>query len=390
MSLPAIQRQIIETADRPLERAIALPAAAYTDPDFYAWEVDHWLKQQWLCVGHVAQIPQVGDYRNLELLGERLVILRDEADSVRVLSRVCVHRGMDVMPPEFAHASQGNCRTLVCPYHHWSYRLDGGLKAAPEMHRHSDFALQNLGLPQVRTEVWEGFIFITFDLDLDPVETQYADLKPFLGPQAMAELDLVVSLDWDCPFNWKVLVENFMESYHHLGAHHRTFEPLMPAARTWTEVQLRNVIVGHLPIADRVLADAAAREALFPFSLSPHLAPPDLREYRVCLGVPTFLLFIGPDRVYWYQVQPQGPDRMKLTTTMLVRPESKALDHYDSAIQSAIAGLQEFHREDLEMCSAVQAGLNSSFYRPGPLSHLEMPVWQFQQYLAAQIRTFSF
>lgn len=383
--LAAIQQDILEAAHRPLTNAIATPSGAYTDPDFYNWEVANLFQKQWLCIGHLSQIPKIGDYINLDLLGERLVITRDRNNTINVLSRVCMHRGMDLMPSAYGHPSQGNQRSFVCPYHHWSYALDGTLMGAPEMHQNEGFEPQNCHLPVFRSEVWEGFIFFTFDPDLESVQTHYADLLPFVGHRNMAGMEMVANVQWDCQFNWKILVENFMEPYHHLGAHHKTFEPLMPAAGTWTEGKTQHSIACHLPLAKRLLEDSEDYQNLIEFYLSPDLKLQDRQEYAVYLGEPNFLLFVGPDRVYWYLLQPDGPDHMTLSTTLLVLPESKLADNYEQCLQDAIKSLKQFHLEDMEVCSAVQTGLQSSRYQPGPLSHLEMPIWLFQQYLAQQI-----
>ncbi|MGB7416572.1 MAG: aromatic ring-hydroxylating dioxygenase subunit alpha [Thermosynechococcaceae cyanobacterium] len=384
--LEAIQKRIVETAERPLEDAIALPAAAYTDPDFYQWEVEHVFKKQWLCVGHISQIPNVGDYLNLDLLDERLVITRDRENRINVLSRVCMHRGMDMMPSAFGHPSQGNRRSFVCPYHHWTYALDGSLMGALEMHKNTGFDPQKCRLPAFRSEVWEGFIFLTFDPDLESVQTHYSGLLPFVGHRQMADMEMVANVQWDCQFNWKILVENFMEPYHHMGAHHKTFEPLMPAAGTWTESETSNAIACHLPLAKRIVDNDEEYQKLIEFYLSPALKPEDHQEYAVYLGEPNFLLFVGPDRVYWYLLQPDGPNHMTLSTTLLVAPESKQAENYEQRLREATESLQRFHLEDMEVCTSVQAGLQTSRYQSGPLSHLEMPIWLFQQYLAQQIR----
>lgn len=384
--LEAIQRGILEAADRPLEEAIALPAAAYTDPDFYDWEVEYIFKKQWLCLGHISQIPKIGDYFNLDLFGERLVITRDRENQINVLSRVCMHRGMDLMPSAFGHPLQGNRRSFICPYHHWSYALDGSLMGAPEMEKNVGFNPQQCHLPTFRSEVWQGFIFITFDPDLESVQTHYSGLLPFLEHRQMADMEMIANIQWDCQFNWKILVENFMEPYHHMGAHHKTFEPLMPAAGTWTEAETAQSIACHLPLAKRILEDAAEYQKLIEFYLSPELKPQDQQEYAVYLGEPNFLLFIGPDRVYWYLLQPDGPHHMTLSTTLLVLPESKQAENYEQCLKDAIASLRRFHLEDMEVCTAVQAGLQTSHYQSGPLSHLEMPIWLFQRYLAKRIR----
>jgi phenylpropionate dioxygenase-like ring-hydroxylating dioxygenase large terminal subunit len=245
VQLTQLQQEILRVAARPLECAITLPAQAYTTSAFYQWEVQHIFKKQWLCVGHISQVPELGDYINIDLLNEPISIVRGKDDQVRVLSRVCAHRGMDIMPEGFGHPAQGNRRSFLCPYHHWSYSLDGHLIGAPEMHHSQEFKLDEICLSAFRSEVWQGFIFITFDLDIESVSTHYAQLLPYVERWNMTEMEMVANVKWDCQFNWKVLVENFMEPYHHLGIHYKTFEPTMPAAGTWSEPELTNSIVCH-------------------------------------------------------------------------------------------------------------------------------------------------
>jgi nitrite reductase/ring-hydroxylating ferredoxin subunit len=258
--IDAINQAILETAARPLSTARALPAAAYTDADYFAWEISEVLSREWLAVAHVSQIPKGGDYVNLTLLGERLSVVRGTDGTIRVLSRVCAHRGMDVMPPETGHAEQGNCRQFQCPYHHWVYDLDGRLKGAPFMKDHAMVAAGTLKLHTFRSEVWEGFVFVNFSADAQPLVERYAGLLPFLARWRMDELVMVIDQIWDCPFNWKVLVENFMEPYHHAGAHHRLFQPLMPAQGCWTEAEAGHYTVCHLPPATCHLPFAVCRQ----------------------------------------------------------------------------------------------------------------------------------
>ncbi len=381
-----ICQAIADTADRPLELAIALDAGAYTDPDFYQWEVDHLLKKQWLCVGHISQIPNVGDYVNFDLLNEPMVMVRNQDHAVQVLSRVCPHRAMDLMPPDFGHPTTGNRKSFLCPYHRWSFHLDGTLLGAPEMYQNPLCQAEGVNLHEFRVEIWEGFVFVTFEQSLEPVQKHYAGLLPYLDRWNMADLEVVADIEWDCQFNWKVLVENFMEGYHHMGSHHQTLEPMLPASGTWTESETPNYIVCHLPLALKLVSKIKAGESLNTFSPSPDLRETDNYEYTVYLGEPYFLLFVGPDRVYWYFMQPHGADKMTLRTMLLVRPESREIPDFAATLEREIEALKAFHLEDVEMCTAVQRGLNSTVYQPGPLSHLEMPLWLFHRYLARYLR----
>lgn len=387
--LSETQRSILNAAERTIENAIALPPSTYTDSDFYNWEVEHIFKKQWLCVGHVSQLPNPGDYFNLNLLNEPMTVVRSKDGKVRVLSRVCPHRAMDIMPEAYGHPRKGNRRSFLCPYHHWTYELDGQLIGAPEMHKREDFNRKDICLYNFRTEIWQGFIFITFDPNLETVSAHYAGLLPYLERWKIAEMEMVADLQWDCNFNWKVLVENFMEPYHHLGAHYKTFEPMMPAAGTWTEPETPNYVVCHLPLVKQIVEQAKAGKIKVDFKPPYTLKAEDYYEYAVYLGEPDFLLFVGPDRVYWYLILPEGPDKITLRTTLLVTPESKQADDYEQMLAREIEGLKRFHMEDMEVCTAVQQGLRSSTYSPGPLSYLEMPIWLFHRYLASRIRAFS-
>ena len=212
------------------------------------------------------------------------------------------------------------------------------------------------------------------------------DLRGF----GLADLQLVVATEWECPFNWKVLVENFMESYHHLGIHHKTLQPMMPARDTWTEGERRRYVRAHLPYRDSVRDDYRAFEARGDFSEAP---PPVAgldegrkSEWGLFLAPPSFLLATAPDRVIWYRLQPLGPGRLKLLTTALVPAEVTRRDNFPQLREKIARQLTEFHLEDMQVCTAVQRGLSARGWQQGRLSHLEMPVWLFHRYLAARLR----
>jgi phenylpropionate dioxygenase-like ring-hydroxylating dioxygenase large terminal subunit len=385
--LQTLHEQMIAAAARPLEQAVTFPARAYTSDEHYAFEVEHVLKRQWLSVGHVSQVPEPGDFFNLELLGEPMVVVRGKDDAVRVLSRVCPHRGMDVNPTEFGRPAKGNARFIVCPYHFWSYDLDGRCKGAPEMHKAEGFSRKDVCLSSFRSEVWNGFIFVTFSEEIEPVASLYKDMADKLAAWQLGNLEVVAELEWDCAFNWKVIVENFAECYHHLGAHLKTFEPIFPAKSCWSDPEHPSYTVAHLPLVQRLADDVrAGNSELRSFIDIPTVSPGDRVQWFVYVGHPTFLLFAAPDRVFWYRVLPDGPQRVKLLTTLLVLPEAKQMPNYEQRLASEIEMLKNFHTEDMEVCVAVQKGMNSGAYRPGRLSHLEVPIWHIQRYLARKIR----
>jgi phenylpropionate dioxygenase-like ring-hydroxylating dioxygenase large terminal subunit len=402
LSLAEIQRGICEAADRPLARATTLPAQAYTSEEVFAWELNHLLRPGWQCVAHVSQIPGPGDFLNLDLLGEPLIVVRGKDHSVRVLSRVCPHRAMDIMPEGFGYGGHtlaeardgksdcGRTRLFLCPYHAWTFELDGGLKACPEMHQAEEFSRDDFFLKPFRSEIWQGFVFVNLDGNAPPFADGLGEMAGDLAAFRLPEMKLVIAREWDCPFNWKVLVENFMESYHHLGIHHKTLQPMMPARDTWTEPERRHYVRAHLPYKDSVREAYLDFEQKGDFSSAlpplPGLNTRQKSEWGLFLIHPAFLLATAPDRVIWYRLQPLGPDRLKLLTTTLLAPGALELAQFESLQVQAAEQLATFHLEDMEVCTAVQRGLYSSGWQPGRLSHLEMPVWLFHRYLAARIR----
>lgn len=386
-----LAHSIRETAARPLAEARALPAAAYVSEAWFEQERLHLLQGAWQSVAHVSQIPSPGDYVNLELQGERISVIRGEDGVVRVLSRICAHRGMDVMPPESGHAEAGNCKHLQCPYHHWVYGLDGRLKGAPLMKTHAAVAAGDLALKAFRSEVWQGFVFVTFDESAPPVAEAFAGLMPHLERFRMHELEMVLDVSWDCPFNWKVLVENFMEPYHHLGAHHSIFQPIMPAQGCWTEPVQGDGVVCHLPLADELQRKVKAGEPqLLSFPVLPGMQPADFLEWTVFLGAPHFLLFTAPDRVYWYRIEALSAGRMRLHTTLMVDKSARSVPGFEAVLAQEEDMLRRFHLEDMEVCGAVQVGLRSQAYQPGPLAELEAPIWQFQRWIARRLEAAGF
>lgn len=402
MTLAEIQRGVCEAAELPLARARTLPAQTYTSAEFFEWEVDHVLRQEWQCVAHISQIPKPGDFLNLDLLGDPIIVVHGKDGAIRVLSRVCPHRSMDIMPEGFGYDGHapaeagaggpgcGHTRLFLCPYHAWTFELDGQLKACPEMQEAEGFQRNDFFLKPFRSEIWNGFIFANLGGNAPPLADDLGEMAADVAAFHLEAMQLVVAREWDCPFNWKVLVENFMESYHHLGIHHKTLQPTMPARDTWTERERRRYVRAHLPYRESVCGEVRAFEERGDFSenLPPlrGLNETQKTEWGLFLIHPTFLLATAPDRVIWYRLLPLGPDRLQLTTTTLVAPEVLERENFETLRERAAELLVAFHLEDMEVCAAVQRGLYSSGWQQGRLSHLEMPVWLFYRYLAARIR----
>lgn len=388
-TLADIAAGVAAAAALPLHHAMSLPKAAYTSQDFFTIEKQVCLGAGWMCVAHVSQVAEPGDFLAVDLLDEPLVVLRGEDREVRVLSRVCVHRGMDLMPEGTELPRCGKTKTLLCPYHFWSFDLKGQLVGCPSMERADDFARASTRLPQMRSAVWHGFIFVNLDGNAEPLEAQYAAFSRAIAPWRTEEMEIAIALDWECRFNWKVMIENWMESYHHLGAHNQTLNLIAPAQTTWTEPEHPHFVHCHLPfkpaLADEIAADRAAGKSRMGFSPVPGLALVDEQEWGLFLGYPCFMLLTMSDRVLWYKLLPISAEECVLQTMTLVTPQARAAPDYDELLLSETRMLRDFHQEDMLVNVGVQKGLRSRAFVPGRLSHLEEPIWHIQRYLARQL-----
>ncbi|NJM37317.1 MAG: Rieske (2Fe-2S) protein [Akkermansiaceae bacterium] len=147
-----LRASILEAASKPREQSTTIPAAAYTDPGFHEFENQEIFRKEWISLCHVSQIPNPGDFVRVDLCGEPMLVVRSKDMSIKVLSRTCRHRGMDLMPSGFGHPDEGNKRVILCPYHLWSYDLDGKLVGAPEMHKADGFDRSEVCLHRFRSE----------------------------------------------------------------------------------------------------------------------------------------------------------------------------------------------------------------------------------------------
>ncbi|NRB76866.1 MAG: aromatic ring-hydroxylating dioxygenase subunit alpha [Verrucomicrobiales bacterium] len=403
LSLDEIIAEVETCSQLPMGESQTLPPQAYTSETYFNWEVDHVFKNDWFCLAHISQIPTIGDFLNVEAFGEPLIIIHDKDNEIQVLSRVCPHRAMDIMPPGLGydghtlatpsdeHPACGNTRFLLCPYHFWTFELDGALKACAEMGQAEGFKREDWSLKSFCTEVWNGFIFVNLDGQAPrSVAEQYAVLNEELEPWDLANMKLVAANEWDCNFNWKVLAENFMESYHHAGAHSKTLQTMMPARDTWTEGEKPFHIRCHLPMKQSLRDEIHQLESegkdWESFPAIPGLSDEQRMEWGLVMGFPLFTFVTTADSFIWYRILPMGPDRLKLLTTILVPSTSTQLPDFEKRrAESNQAGI-DFHLEDMEVCMAVQRGLYTSGYQRGRLSHLEMPVWLIQRFLAARAR----
>ena len=360
---PLLSPGRVEAARRPFEEARTLPAEAFTSRAVFAREHERLFSSEWLCAGRVDQVAEPGAWLALDLMGDKLVIVRDLAGEVRVLSRICPHRGAELVQ------GSGQQRSFQCPYHAWSFHLDGRLSGAPHMEGALGFDRASCRLPEIRSEIWQGWIFVNFDDDAPALGGQLAELDRFLAHFDIEGAVAVETAEFDSPWNWKVLVDNFMEAYHHIATHKDTLQPVLPAARSWTPTN-------EGPYSVLVMPSIEAAEG------APHVAPDGSDPHVLIAAVvfPFHLFAVNDDSLTWYLLLPDRHDHFTLRVFTCF-PKAVLEDPEQADLVTGLQGLTKtIHMQDIDACDATWAGLNARSFEQGHLGPLEKPIWQFNQW----------
>ena len=329
----------------------ALPAGCYADPAFFEREVERVLRPGWHAVARWDELPEPGDHRAIGLFGEPLLLVRGQDGVLRALSNVCLHRAYPIARGE------GNAKRLVCPYHRWAYDLDGSLAAAPLMDGAEGFERSACRLPELPLSTWQGFVLVSADPEARPL-SGLGELDALLAPAGLERAVLATTLEWDSPWNWKVMVENFMESYHHLGPHAENLGRTNPAKGT------------H------------ALEIPGPCAVLENPAEPGSDPFWVVQVFPTLLLAQLRGELpacFWYEMRIDRHDHFHLRIHVLLPPEHAKSEEVVSAVRDVVTRI---HLEDIPMCEGVQQGIRSRLWRPTRLSPQEATLRRFHAWLA--------
>lgn len=194
----------------------SLPQHYYVSPEIFQLDMDTVWTQQWLLAGHISRLPRVGSYYTYEVANESVIITRSGADEIKAFYNTCRHRGFRICEA----GSTGHARRINCPYHAWSYGLDGKLAAAPSHTDGESFAFGDFALHPVQVDVWQGFIFVCLGNEpLAPIETELAPANESFDAIGAAGMKIAATIEYPCAANWKLLMENILECYHCAPSH---------------------------------------------------------------------------------------------------------------------------------------------------------------------------
>ncbi|WP_313683388.1 aromatic ring-hydroxylating dioxygenase subunit alpha [Pantoea sp.] len=367
----SILQRMLEQQRHDASRAETLPPEAYNSDSFFRLEEDKVFRQDWLFVGHVSQVANLNDFFTLDVVGEPLLIVRND-EGIAVFSNVCLHRWAPIAQ------GSGNSRSFICPFHNWTYNTHGKLSGAPSMNQAQDFDRQQCSLPKIRHEVVFGMIFVTFNADAPSMAERLAPMAERFERYHFADLVTAYTLDYDCPYNWKMAIETFMECYHHAAVHRTTLEDSFPGRLSSIIDDGPGWTICHQPLRKNGELSEILTEGLQPFS---GLNDEQMRYSELVLLYPNCLISLNPDRISISAILPLSPHATQWHRVVLVSPESAARDDFAQTAASMKQGSLTIIDEDQWINAEQQRGSRSRLARPGRLSHLETTVWHLANYL---------
>ncbi|MFN6924718.1 MAG: aromatic ring-hydroxylating oxygenase subunit alpha [Tabrizicola sp.] len=374
LSAPALSAlsELRANVSVPFERAHAMPKSVYTSPEFAEAEQRHIFAKEWLCAGRADALANPGDYLTMDISGEPIIILRDRDGTLRAMSNVCRHRMSTLLE------GRGNVRSIVCPYHAWTYNLDGSLRGAPAMALNEGFCKEDVRLPAVRVEDWLGWIMVTLNPDAPSPHEALKDVESLVGYLDMASYRETFREEFRWATNWKVLAENFMESYHlpvcHQGTIGGTVDLLkMTCPEGYSSFNYHYIV----------------KNDTLPLSLahpSNTTLQGDQRRITWLLSIyPALLITLTPGYFWYLSLTPDGPGSVNVLFGGGMSADWCADPEAEKHLAALKELLDEVNIEDKGCVERVYRGLCANMSAPGALSHLERPNFEFARYIASRM-----
>ena len=352
----------------------SLPAWTYSDPEFFALERERVFASSWQIVCHASDVPKVGDWHTLDYLGESVIVVRGSDDKLRAFTNVCRHRGSRLVD-----GSSGCAHKLVCPYHAWTYDLDGALSGVPDSASYPGLDKARHGLAPVSLEIWRGFVFVRLVGESPSVAEMMAPYEALIEPYRFEELRALgrVTLR-PRTVNWKCIGDNYSDGLHIPVAHPgltRLFgrsygvEAAGHVDRMWGEMQ------------DRPSANWSERAYQRLLPAIPHLPAERQRGWLYFKLWPNIAFDIYPDQIDFMQWLPVSPTESLIREIGYAIPDANASPRWRREMRAARYLNWRINRqvnaEDTVLIARVQQGMTSRSFTAGPLSDKEVCLRNF-------------
>ena len=361
---------IVKPRDVMPRGALTLPAAYYLDPRYFQREMDALFGRMWLCAGRTEQVDRTGRYFLREVLGESVIVTRAGSGRVHAFYNVCRHRGTRLC----AEHDGIFAGTIQCPYHAWTYDLEGRLTAAPHMGEVPHFRMEDYPLQRVHADTWDGHIFITLSPEPEPLAAQLSDLPDKFSQWRMEDLRLGHRIVYDVQANWKLIIQNYNECLHCPNLH-PALNKLSHYLSGENEPLRRTYMGGRMDLRPGV--QTLSMDGMCPRAVLPGLSAEDARRVYYYAIFPNMLLSLHPDYMLVHTLWPVAPARTISICEWHFHPEELAKSGFSASDVTDFWDMT--NRQDWRVCELSQAGIASRAYTPGPYSNREDLLYAFDR-----------
>ena len=367
--LTQLTKAITRAASCEIESATTMPPDTYTSEALLEFERREIFAKEWICVGRVEEIPNPGDYFTIKAAQEPLIVIRGDDGSVRAMSNICRHKWTQLL------AGRGSANRIVCPYHAWTYDRQGRLVHCRYMDRAKDFDHNKVTLPEIRSEVWRGFIYVNFSRNPTSVAERFAHLDARTHNYHIEEMKWVCGGEEIWATNWKLLVENFTDLYHVFHTHRDSIDKYGPI----NIIKMKEGDGAYSFSSCPVLRDAMESSPFEP--CHPELTGEQRDEFSMIGMFPAHTLALAPDRVFYMCLEPVDVDHVRTKWGVACyepQPSDKLVNDMDSLYR-------QVNREDQARLESIQDSLRSRYATSGRISHYENMNLEFTRYYAAHL-----
>ncbi len=362
-----------KTAETYTSGAKTLPQPYFVSPEVFNAEREQIFSKQWICVGHQSQIEKAGDYFVPEVAGEGLIIARDQKQSIHGFYNVCRHRGT-----RLCEVASGSSAAIQCPYHAWTYGLDGRLLGAPSMDLVPGFEKANFSLHAVNLRLWEGFIFVSLADASKPLEQVFAPLAGKFAHWNLPSLRSARRIEYVVEANWKLIFENYSECYH-CPLVHPALSKVSPSDSAANDLSEGPFLGGFMSIAKGQSLTMSGKTCALPVG---DIGEEDHARVFYYSIFPNMLLSLHPDYVMVHLIWPQSPGRTRIACDWYFHPEAERAEEPRFNPEDAVAFWDMTNKQDWHVCELSQQGIASRAYEPGPYSPREsIPAAWDREYL---------
>lgn len=351
--------------------AFTLPREYYTSRDVYEHERARIFSRSWIYVGHVSRIPGPGDFFLITVDGECLIVTRDGENRVHAFFNVCRHRGTRI-----CSESEGRfAGTIQCPYHAWTWGMDGRLKSAPHMSEVEGFETADYPLHSAASTVFEGLIFVNLSREPEPFEKVFRALSGKFRRWRIEELRSVHQTVYEVDANWKLFFQNYSECYH-CPPVHKVLNRLTPYRDSFNDLEEGPFLGGPMKMAagSGSSMTLSGRACAAPLG---DVSGDDLGLVYYYTIFPSMFVSLHPDYVLIHRGVPVSVDHTRIYCNWYFHPDAIADEEFDPS--GAIEFWDMTNRQDWHLCTIAQQGISSRAYTPGPYSELESQLAAFDR-----------